>query len=363
MRITFTGDILCYQSQDSHCRKADGSYDYAPIFEGVKPILHEADYVVGSFETTCAGAKAGYTRAATSFNTPDEFLPALKEAGFDLLTTANNHCLDRGEVGLLRTVSKIREAGMEQTGTRLSADEPTFIVKDFDGTKVAFVAYTYGTNSLSNGHLLAKDKAWMVNLTRPQDVPVKRPLWKRIILALLPSALRPRRKAGIVQDCVAEREVTSGRNTEYEAAMVEVIRQARKEADIVIFCLHAGGQFNSKVGTYTQHLFDVISDAGADVIVCNHAHTILPVYKRGKCLIASALGNFSFTPGEGYWVDGVDADYSLVLHLDVDNKVIKDYQFSICRSVINGNGLGISTIANSNTVKYQMITKMICCDE
>ena len=77
MKITFTGDILIYESQDKGCLGKDGKRDYRPIFEQVKPLLDQSDYVVGSFETTTAGEKAGYTHAATSFNTPDEVLPAL----------------------------------------------------------------------------------------------------------------------------------------------------------------------------------------------------------------------------------------------------------------------------------------------
>jgi len=74
MKLLFTGDILIYDSQDRGCLAKDGSRDYKPIFAQVKPLLDEADYVVGSFETTLAGEDAVYTHAAYSFNTPDEFL-------------------------------------------------------------------------------------------------------------------------------------------------------------------------------------------------------------------------------------------------------------------------------------------------
>lgn len=343
MRITFTGDILCYQSQDKHCKKADGSYDYTPVFEQVKPLFAKSDYVVGSFETTCSGKEAGYTHADTSFNTPDELLSALKDAGFDLLTTANNHCLDRGEAGLLRTIQKIKENGLEFTGTRSQPTDPQYLIKDFGGTKVAFLAYSYGTNSVSNGNIIPKGKEYLVNLTRAQDAPIKRSLWKKAVLAVIPKSLLPNKNRGPVSDCVSEREVISGRNGEYENAMAQVVKQAKLDADIVVFCLHSGGQFNSQVGAYTQHLINLIADSGADAIVTNHAHTVLPLYMKGDCLVASALGNFSFAPGEGYYVDGVYADYSVLLHLDVDKKQKKivGYDYDICKSVKNEEGLAI----------------------
>lgn len=347
MIITFTGDILIYQSQDKGCFGKNGCRDYSPIFEQVKPLLKESDYVVGSFETTLAGAKAGYTKSAISFNTPDELLSALKDSGFDMLTTANNHCFDRGEDGLRRTILKIKEAGLEHTGTRISEEEPAYLVKDFDGTTVAFVAYTYGTNSDANGYMIPKGKEYLVNLTRPQDVFHKRPLWKRIAKAILYPILKWRKKnQGVVLDCVPERELNNGRNEAYEKQMLDVIKSARKETDIVIVCLHSGGQFNSEVGAYTQHLFNIIADAGTDAIVCNHAHKILPIYKKGDCIIASALGNFSFAPGEGYWVDGMEAEYSTLLTLEIAEKKIVSYKTDVCKCVHNKNGLAITIPAN-----------------
>lgn len=345
MRITFTGDILCYQSQDRLCRKSDGSYDYYPIFENVKHVFQKSDYVVGSFETTCAGKKAGYTNADSSFNTPDDFLRALKKVGFSMLTTANNHCLDRGEAGLLRTIQKIRENGLEHTGTRTSPKEPKYLIKDIDGTRVAFLAYTYGTNSKSNGNMIPKGKEFLVNLTRPQDEPHQRPLWKKIVLSITPKSFFSKRKYSIVEDCVSDSEVTSSRNCKHENAMLDTIREAKSKSDIVIMCLHSGGQFNNKIGAYTQHLFDIIAKAGADAIICNHAHRILPVFKKDRCLVASALGNFSFVPGEGYWVDNVGAEYSNVIHLEITDKQIINYHTIKCQAYINENGIGATKIA------------------
>jgi len=347
MKIAFTGDILIYESQDKGCIDKNGKRDYRPIFEQVKPLLDGADYVIGSFETTAAGAEAGYTHAATSFNTPDELLPALKWAGVDLLTTANNHCFDRGEAGMRRTIDKIVENGLEYTGTRLSGKDSNYLIKDFDGTKVAFLAYTYGTNSRSNGYIIPKGKDYLVNLTRPQDEPLHRPLWKRVASKLLSIVSKPKAGSGIQEDCVNAMEVANGRNELYEAKMLDTIREAKQEADIVIMCLHSGGQFNSKVGAYTQHLFDIISEGGADAIIGNHAHTTLPIYQQGNCFVASALGNFSFAPGEGYWVDGVEAEYSALLTLNIADKTIVGHKVDICKCVRNEMGLAITVPVNN----------------
>lgn len=358
MKIAFTGDILIYESQDKGCHDIHGKRNYRPIFEQVKPLLDSADYVVGSLETTIAGAGAGYTHAATSFNTPDELLPALKWAGIDLLTTANNHCFDRGEAGMRRTINKIVENGMEYTGTRLSDEEPNYLIKDFDSIKVAFLAYTYGTNSRSNGFIIPSGKEYLVNLTRSQDVIIRRSLWRRVIGNILSIVRKPKPSRGIVGDCVSQDEVASGRNRVYEQSMLDAICEAKKKADIVIMCLHSGGQFNSKVGVYTKHLFDIIADAGADAIVCNHAHTTLPIYLRGNCLIASALGNFSFAPGEGYWVDGVKADFSALLTLEIGDKKIGGHKVDFCKCMRNQNGLAV-TVPVTDLQEMKEIEKRI----
>lgn len=358
MKIAFTGDILIYESQDRGCLDKDGKRDYQPIFEQVKPLLDSMDYVVGSFETVAAGAEAGYTHAATSFNTPDELLSALKWAGFDMLTTANNHCFDRAEAGLRRTINKIVENGLEYTGTQLSGDDSNYLIKNFDGTKVAFLAYTYGTNSRSNGYIIPKGKEYLVNLTRPQDEPIHRPLWKNVAGKMLSLVRKPKTGGEVQEDCVNATEVSNGRNKLYEVKMLDAIREAKQKADIVIMCLHSGGQFNSKVGIYTRHLFDIISEAGADAIIGNHAHTTLPIYQHGGCLIASALGNFSFAPGEGYWVDGVKAEYSALLTLKITDKKIIGYKVDICKCVRNDDGLAVTIPVQNDKDKDVIITRL-----
>ena len=316
--------------------------------------------MVGSFETTLAGDKAAYTHAGYSFNTPDELLPALKWAGFDMLTTANNHCFDRGFECHARTIEMLEKSGLDFTGTRLLKDASDYLVKDFDGTKVAFLSYTYGTNSQVNGVIVPNGKEFLVNLTRPQDSLIHRPLWKRVVKTMLSPILNRKESSGIVVDCVADAEITNGRNEVFEKRMFDVISQAKQDADIVIMCLHSGGQFNSKIGAYTKHLFDTIANAGVDAIVCNHAHTILPIYQQGNCLIAPALGNFSFAPGEGYWVDGVNADYSALLILDIANKRIVGHKVDICKCVRNENGLAVTMPVNNEPEKETIKIRLTC---
>src|SRR5690625_3902976 len=92
------------------------TYDFKSVFEDVKPIFTEADLALANFETTTAGNAMEYT-GYPIFNSPDETIDAIKDAGIDVLTTANNHSLDTGSQGLKRTVEVIREKGLSSVGT------------------------------------------------------------------------------------------------------------------------------------------------------------------------------------------------------------------------------------------------------
>ena len=108
--ILSTGDIMMHMPQTKAGRQADGSYDFAFMFEKVAPILHTADLVIGNLEVPLAGEAAGYS-GYPMFNAPSVLAKNLKDAGFDVLTTANNHCLDKRYEGLCATLDTLDQAG------------------------------------------------------------------------------------------------------------------------------------------------------------------------------------------------------------------------------------------------------------
>ena len=90
--ISVVGDIMCHSVQYNYARTDVDSFDFNPVFGKIKKYLDESDFLFGNLETVTAGKKAGYS-GYPYFNTPDEFITALRNAGFNLLTTANNHAL------------------------------------------------------------------------------------------------------------------------------------------------------------------------------------------------------------------------------------------------------------------------------
>jgi poly-gamma-glutamate synthesis protein (capsule biosynthesis protein) len=155
------GDIMVHMPQlPAYLDAATGIYDFSPWFEDVTPIFAEGDWVVGNLETTLAGADLKYS-GFPRFNSPPELAADLREAGFHLLSTANNHSLDRGWSGIVRTLDNLRRAGLTPVGTAADPEEARRpVIVERNGIRLGFLAYTYGTNGIP----MPKDKPFAVNL-------------------------------------------------------------------------------------------------------------------------------------------------------------------------------------------------------
>ncbi|MEX2355672.1 MAG: CapA family protein [Thermaerobacterales bacterium] len=142
--ITSVGDLLIHGGLIRAAQREAG-YDFGPMFEHVAPQLRRGQISIANLEVTLAGPERGFA-GYPLFNSPDELLDAARDHGITVLTTANNHAMDTGATGLQRTLKTVRERGLPAVGTRLSADEPPYLIIEAAGFKVALLAYTYGTN-------------------------------------------------------------------------------------------------------------------------------------------------------------------------------------------------------------------------
>ena len=162
VKISFTGDILPSERMN---RVLNG--DYRTCFAHAKG-LSDCDYLVGNLETPVAGEEMLYTPERYCFHTPEGILDALSDAGFDMLTLANNHCMDRGEEGIRKTLENCRKYGFDTVGlydTKEARDR--IFIRDFGEVKVAFINYTYGTNAFAHRRFL--EHPYMVNLLQPEE--------------------------------------------------------------------------------------------------------------------------------------------------------------------------------------------------
>lgn len=241
LSMLFIGDIMQHDSQIQAAYQADTrTYDYTSCFQFVKPYFQSVDLTFGNLELTLAGPPyTGYPQ----FSAPDELAVALKEAGMDILVTANNHSADRRKKGIDRTIAMLDSIGILHTGTfrdtveRLN-DYPLVIEKN--GFTIALLNYTYGTNG----------------------IPVNKPT----IVNLIDTAV-------IRQD---------------------LMKAKVRKPDCIIVFTHWGLEYQSKPSAQQVALTEFCFKHGAQLVIGSHPHVLQPMEwrKESNQLVVYSLGNF-----------------------------------------------------------------------
>lgn len=269
--LGFVGDILMMQAQITFAKTKAG-YDFTRSFEPMRTLFAGVDVLCGNYEGTFAGEDALYslprpTQEPSSegnpcptaapfqtFNAPDELACNLKAAGFDVLTTANNHCLDRGSAGLYRTIDTIRAAGLSQTGTFSSEEaRQTPLVLEVNGIRVGILAATESVNS-NDGLLTGGARSFAV-------------------ARLFDSAAR-------VKSDIAACHAAG--------------------AEFIIVCAHWGDEFEAAPNDRQRRAAKKLVEWGVDAVIGSHPHVVQPIEyleteRDGapvKAFIAWSLGNF-----------------------------------------------------------------------
>lgn len=151
--VLSTGDMLMHIGVINSGKQEDGSYNFDSIFRYVKSYTQAADFSVANLETTLCGTDNGYGYSGNPrFNCPDAIVDSLKDAGFDMLLTANNHAADTDLVGYKRTLNTVRDKGLDTLGTYLSADERKWTIEEVNGIKIGMVCYTYSEGFSQRGY-------------------------------------------------------------------------------------------------------------------------------------------------------------------------------------------------------------------
>ena len=148
LSLLIAGDLMQHMPQIKAALQSDGSYNYDECFAGIKDEVERADVAIVNFETTLAGPPySGFPK----FSAPDDFLQSIIDAGFDVLLTANNHCVDTHRKGIERTLTMMDSLGVPHLGTYRNIEEreqhyPFLLEKN--GLRIALLNFTYGTNGL-----------------------------------------------------------------------------------------------------------------------------------------------------------------------------------------------------------------------
>ena len=279
-----TGDILIHDNILWGAEQSDGSYDFSKLFKEAKSYITKADYAVANLEVTLGGTEAGNYRGYPGFNSPDSLLDYVKADGFDMLLTANNHCLDTGLAGLKRTVQQLKAKGFDFLGTKETADDPTYIVKDINGIKIGMVAYTYGTNSSASG-------------------------------------------AGSLINYFS----SSNLNKFYTDAQSVIDSMKADGAEAIVFYMHWGNEYHTKPNTYQKAAAQQLCNMGVDVIVGGHPHVLQPVeliyaegsdhttvclYSMGNSISNQRISEMTGLCETGHTEDGVLFNYTFTKSSD-----------------------------------------------
>lgn len=326
IKISFTGDILCNNPMNRWCQTKDG-YDYLPMFKRIWGRLPDADYLVGNIETPVAGEENdGYTHSRWCFNTPDEALDALKKTGFDLISLANNHAMDRKQAGIIATLDACDRAGLDHIGLyRTKEENEAVFVRELGGIKVGFVNVTYGTNAFAHHNFLGEDEKHMVKMTQPEET-LEGSIHLLLDLEEIEKQTNELYNGEKINPIVAP----------YLERLKDEIQRTKAKSDFVVMLLHSGGQYNLIPDAYTKMLVEKIWEYGADLIVGNHPHIILPsTYEDGR-FTAYCLGNL-LASAPGYVKAGcpINPDFSAVLNLTLEKKkdgsIEKRLSFRLCQ--------------------------------
>ena len=148
LSIVVAGDLMQHEAQIKAALQKDGSYDYSGYFDHVAEELTQADVAIANLEVTMGGKPY---RGYPCFSAPDEYLSVIKNAGFDLLLTANNHSCDRRKKGILRTIEMCDSLQIPHVGTYVDSlarnvQYPFLLEKN--GFRIAILEFTYGTNGI-----------------------------------------------------------------------------------------------------------------------------------------------------------------------------------------------------------------------
>lgn len=285
-----TGDILIHDNVLWGAEQSDGSYNFSKLFKEAQSYIKAADYAVANLEVTLGGEAAGKYRGYPGFNSPDSLLDYVKADGFDMLLTANNHCLDTGLSGMKRTVQQLKSKGLDFLGTKEMSSDPTYVVKNINGIKIGMVAFTYGTNSSASG------AGALINYFSSANLP--------------------------------------GFYTEAQS----VIDNMKKDgAEAVVFYMHWGSEYHTKPATYQKAIAQELCNMGVDVIVGGHPHVLQPVelvyaegsehttvclYSMGNSISNQRISEMTGLCETGHTEDGVLFNYTFAR--DDDGEVYLD---------------------------------------
>ncbi|MCR5146487.1 MAG: CapA family protein [Clostridia bacterium] len=260
--LVMVGDNLIHSSVYKDAQRLAGGkgYDFKPIIEFVKQKMDKEKYDLAYYnqETVLGGTALGVSDYPM-FNSPQEAGDAMLDAGFNIVSLATNHTMDRGEKAVLASNEywKKHENEVLAVGTYSSKEERNKVqIREIKGIKYAMLNYTYGTNGMP----VPNGKEYLVNVW-PTDLKLNDP----------------------------------SRDTNYQEYKKQVkkdIEAVRDQVDVLLVAMHWGVEYTHEPTAYEKDSAKFLAENGVNIIIGAHPHVIQPVTWIDDTLVVYSLGNF-----------------------------------------------------------------------
>ena len=250
LTLIMAGDALIHDRLYNAARTSNNSYDFKPYLTLIKEKINGYDLAYYNQETILGGSGIGLS-SYPSFNSPQESGDAMVDAGFNLVSLATNHTLDRGEKAILESRKYWnKQENVYAMGSYSSSEEKSELEnKIFEKNKIkyAILNYTYGTNGIK----VPNNKEYLVNL------------WD------------------------------DTRNYEgYKEKVISDINNLRSKVDILIVAMHWGREYTHTPTELERKTAKFLAENGVDIVIGTHPHVIQPVEWIGNTIVFYSLGNF-----------------------------------------------------------------------
>jgi len=242
--ISATGDMLMHMPVVNRFYR-DGSYNFDGIFSCFKDYVNLSDFAVANLETTLCGLDNGYSYSGyPAFNCPDAIMDGLKNAGFDMILTANNHSYDTNVVGMRRTLDIIADRKLLSLGTGKEAGFPKFTVRKINGISVGMACYTYNIGTRDDGSIHLNNS----------EVPLSLEATNML--------------------CTFDYSRLDAFYQEMEQNLAQMKAQG---AEATVIFIHWGNEYQLTQNQSQTAIAQKLCDLGVDVIIGGHPHVVQPV--------------------------------------------------------------------------------------
>lgn len=253
--LIMAGDNLINDKLYNAAKKDDGSYDFKSMYSYIKDIVKNYDLAYYNQETILGGSEIGVS-SYPAFNSPYEVGDATIDTGFNLVSLATNHTLDRGEKAIINSLNYWNnKSNVLTSGSYLSNDDRNKInIKEVNNITYTMLNYTYGTNGIK----VPEGKEYLVNI------------WP----------------------CAGNNPDNDTKYQEYKEVVKEDILRVRDKVDLLIVAMHFGVEYTHVPTKYQIDMAEFLSSLGVDIIIGTHPHVIMPITYINDTLVIYSLGNF-----------------------------------------------------------------------